>query len=405
MRDTQELGFATRAIHLGYDPSDAQGALCPPLFLTSTFCFDTAEEGGRRFAGESPGYIYSRLGNPTTALLEQRLASLEDGEAAVATASGMGAISSALWTLLRPGDELLTDMTLYGCTFALFQHGLAEFGVSVRHVDMTDPETVRDAVSAKTKVVFFETPANPNMRLVDVAAVSAAAHRHNAIVIVDNTYATPVLQRPLRQGADLVIQSATKYLGGHGDLIAGAVIGSEALIARIRGSGLKDMTGSVLSPFDAMLVLRGLKTLELRIARHSTNAMTIASRLEEHSAIARVDYPGLTSFSQHALACRQMSGGFGGIMAFELRGGIETATTFMNALRLVRRAVSLGDAETLIQHPASMTHSTYTPEQRAAHGISEGLVRLSVGLESIDDIWADLEDALTAVRNSIREAA
>ena len=399
--DAPNHGFATRAIHHGYEPSDALGSLSPPLFLTSTFCFETAEEGGRRFAGEAPGFIYSRLGNPTTAILEQRLASLEGGEAAVATASGMGAIASALWTLLRPGDELLTDLTLYGCTFALFRHGLAEFGITVRHVDMTDLEAVAQAMSERTRVVYFETPANPNMRLVDIAAVTALAHGRSAKVVVDNTYATPYLQRPIELGADLVVQSATKYLGGHGDIIAGAVIGRSDLIERIQSSGVKDMTGAVLSPFDAMLLIRGLKTLELRVERHSESAMEIAKRLEAHPAIAAVAYPGLASFPQHELANRQMlMGRFGGVIAFELKGGKNSALPFMNSLRLIRRAVSLGDAETLIQHPASMTHSTYTPEERAAHGISEGLVRLSVGLEHAEDIWADLLAALSVATSA-----
>lgn len=347
------------------------------------------------FAGEEEGFIYSRLGNPTTALLEQRLASLEGGQAAVAAASGMGAIAASLWTLLRPGDELLTDLTLYGCTFALFHHGLAEFGVTVRHIDMTDVNTVVAAMSKRTRVVYFETPANPNMRLVDIATVAAAAHAHGATVVVDNTYATPFLQRPLELGADLVVHSATKYLGGHGDVIAGAAVGDEELINRIGNSGIKDMTGAVLSPFDAMLVIRGLKTLELRVQRHSVSAMEIARRLEAHPAIEAVHYPGLCSFAQHDLAKQQMNGMFGGVIAFELKGGRGAALPFMNRLKLIRRAVSLGDAETLIQHPATMTHSTYSPEERAVHGISEGLVRLSVGLEHVDDIWEDISCALS----------
>ena len=396
MGGRRDWGFATRAIHEGYDPASQHGSLTPPVYMTSTFCFDTAETGGRRFAGEEGGYIYTRLGNPTTDLLERRLAALEGGEAAAATASGMGAISSALWTMLRPGDRLVTDLTLYGCTFAFFRHALTEFGIEVVHVDMTDPEAVRAALSEPARAVFFETPANPNMRLVDIAAVAQAAHAAGAIVVVDNTYATPVVQRPLELGADLVVQSATKYLGGHGDLIAGAVIGSAELVGRIKMSGLKDMTGAVLSPMDAMLVMRGLKTLELRVERHCASALDIAERLERHSAVGRVLYPGLASHPQHELARRQMSGGFGGMIALELAGDRATALRFMNALTLARCAVSLGDAETLVQHPASMTHSTYTPEERAAHGISDGLIRLSVGLEAVEDIWADIEQALAA---------
>src|SRR5579859_2496017 len=389
-------GFATRAIHHGYEPLDHQGALSAPLYLTSTFAFPSAAEGGRRFAGESEGYIYGRLGNPTVTLLETRLASLEGGEAALATASGMGAITTAIWTLLKPGDEILTDLTLYGCTFAFFRHGLAQFGITVRHADLTDLAVVEAALTPATRLVYFETPANPNMRLVDIVGVAERAHAHGALVMVDNTYCTPLLQRPLGLGADLVVHSATKYLGGHGDLLAGAVVGGRELIDRMRFFGLKDMTGAVLSPFDAFLVLRGLKTLEVRMERHCRNALRIAQLLEAHPSVASVYYPGLASAPQHDLARRQMPGGFGGMIAFELDGGYDAGLRFMDALKLVTIAVSLGDAETLVQHPASMTHSPYTPEERAAHGITEGLVRLSVGLESVEDIEADIGEALDA---------
>lgn len=393
MQDDHAKGFSTRAIHHGYDPMSAEGALTPPLHLTSTFAFETAEQGGARFAGEAPGHIYTRISNPTTELLEQRMASLEGGEAAVAMASGMGAITSVLWSFLRAGDELITDKTLYGCTFSFFQHGLARFGVKVTHVDLANPLALETAISDKTRIVYFETPANPNMRLVDIAAISAIAKRHGAKTVVDNTYATPVQTRPLEHGADVVVHSATKYLGGHGDLIAGIAIGSAEDMAEVRMVGVKDMTGAVLAPFNAMLILRGLKTLELRVQRHAENAMHVARMLEDHPAIAAVHYPGLPSFAQHTLAQRQMSG-FGGMIAFELKGGYQSGIAMMNRLNLIRRAVSLGDAETLIQHPASMTHSTYTREEREAHGISEALVRISVGLESVDDILADLHQAL-----------
>ncbi|GGF03547.1 methionine gamma-lyase [Aliidongia dinghuensis] len=394
LTNQRATGFATRAIHHGYDPLDHQGALSPPLHLTSTFAFPSAAEGGRRFAGEAPGYIYGRIGNPTVALLETRLASLEGGEAALATASGMGAITSAIWSLLKPGDEILTDLTLYGCTFAFFRHGLAQFGITVRHADLTDLAAAEAGFGPRTRLVYFETPANPNMRLVDIAAIAELAHARGALVMVDNTYATPLLQRPLSLGADLVVHSATKYLGGHGDLLAGAAVGRQELIERMRLFGLKDMTGAVLSPFDAFLVLRGLKTLEVRMERHCRSALHLAQLLEAHPAVAAVHYPGLASAPQHDLARRQMPGGFGGMIAFELEGGFDAGLRFMDALELVTIAVSLGDAETLVQHPASMTHSPYSPEERAAHGISEGLIRLSVGLESVEDLEADIGQAL-----------
>ena len=393
MHDDRSKGFSTRAIHHGYDPQSADGALTPPLHLTSTFAFETAAQGGARFAGEAPGHISPRISNPTTDLLEQRMASLEDGEAAVAMASGMGAITSVLWSFLRAGDELITDKTLYGCTFSFFQHGLSRFGVTVTHVDLTNPLALETAISDKTRIVYFETPANPNMRLVDIAAISAIARRHGARTVVDNTYATPVQTRPLEHGADIVVHSATKYLGGHGDLVAGIAIGSGDDMAEVRMVGVKDMTGSVLAPFNAMLILRGLKTLALRVQKHAQSAQSVAEMLDQHAAVGAVFYPGLPGFSQHELAVRQMDG-FGGMIAFELKSGYSAGIAMMNRLQLIRRAVSLGDAETLIQHPASMTHSTYSREEREAHGISEGLVRISVGLEDVSDLMEDLHQAL-----------
>lgn len=386
-------GLATRAIHFGYDPRDEHGALTPPLHLTSTFAFETAEQGGEIFAGERAGYVYSRVGNPTTDLLERRIADLEGAEAALALASGMGAITALFWTFLEAGDEIITDLTLYGCTFAYFTHGLSRFGVTVTHVDMTDPDALRAAIGPKTRFVYFETPANPNMRLIDIEAISRIAHEAGAQVIVDNTYATPVLTRPIELGADFVVHSATKYLGGHGDLLAGIIAGRLEDMTAIRGIGLKDMTGAVIAPFNAMLILRGLKTLALRMERHSQSAGRVARMLEDHPAMERVFYPGLESFPQHDLARRQMAD-FGGMIAFEVKGGIEAGRQVMNRVRMIQRAVSLGDAETLIQHPASMTHATYTPEERAEHGISEGLIRLSVGLDNVEDILDDLELAL-----------
>ncbi|AMA47116.1 methionine gamma-lyase [Pseudomonas alabamensis] len=386
-------GFSTRAIHHGYDPQAHQGALIPPVYQTSTYAFPTVEHGAACFAGEADGHFYSRISNPTLAVLEQRMASLEEGEAALALASGMGAITSTLWTLLRPGDELIVGLTVYGCTFAFVHHGIGQFGVKVRHVDLDDPVALAAAITPRTRMIFFETPANPTMRLVDIARVVDVARRHDVLVVVDNTYCTPYLQRPLTLGADLVVHSATKYLSGHGDITAGLVIGSAALVGRIRLEGLKDMTGAVMSPHDASLLMRGIKTLALRMDRHCSNALAVARRLEQAPQVEQVRYPGLESFAQHALAQRQMRLP-GGMIAFELRGGVAAGRRFMNALQLFSRAVSLGDAESLAQHPASMTHSAYSPQERLQHGISEGLVRLSVGLEEVDDLLADVEQAL-----------
>ena len=398
MGDADErYGFSTRAIHHGYDPQAHQGALIPPVYQTSTYAFPTVEHGAACFAGEADGHFYSRISNPTLTVLEQRMASLEEGEAALALASGMGAITSTLWTLLRPGDELIVGLTVYGCTFAFVHHGIGQFGVKVRHVDLDDPVALAAAITPRTRMIFFETPANPTMRLVDIARVVEVARRHDVLVVVDNTYCTPYLQRPLTLGADLVVHSATKYLSGHGDITAGLVIGSAALVGRIRLEGLKDMTGAVMSPHDASLLMRGIKTLALRMDRHCSNALAVARRLEQAPQVEQVRYPGLESFAQHALAQRQMRLP-GGMIAFELRGGVAAGRRFMNALQLFSRAVSLGDAESLAQHPASMTHSAYSPQERLQHGISEGLVRLSVGLEEVDDLLADVEQALEACR-------
>ena len=394
--NTAALGFATRAIHLGHDPAKCEGALLPPVYLTSTFAFENTEVGMQRFAGENPGYIYSRVGNPTVALLETRLASLEGGEAALCTSSGMGAITSAIYSLVRAGDEIVADQTLYGCTFGFFRHGLAGLGVTVRHVDMTRPENVAAAMTPRTRLLYCESPANPNMRLIDLAAIAAIGKERGVDLMVDNTYCTPFLQRPLEHGATYVVHSATKYLGGHGDLLAGAVIGPAEAIQRMRFFGVKEMTGAVMSAFDAFLVLRGLKTLALRMRAHSASALELAGFLETHPAVARVAYPGLPSFPQFELAQRQMSLP-GGMIALELKGGFAAGRRFMDALHLCTRAVSLGDAESLVQHPASMTHSTYTPEEQAEHGISPGLVRMSVGLEEVGDIRADLARALEGV--------
>lgn len=346
MRST-DYDFSTRAIHHGYDAQSEQGSLNPPIYMTSTFTFDTAEAGGAMFAGEKEGHFYSRISNPTLDHLEQRIANLEGGEAGLCTASGMGAITSTLWSFLEVGDEVIIDKTLYGCTFAFMTHGLPRFGVKVTLVDMTDPDNLSHAISANTKIVYFETPANPNNRLVDIAAVSEIAHRAGAKVVVDNTYATPVITRPIEHGADIVVHSATKYLSGHGDVIAGLVVGSLEDITQIRLVGLKDMTGAVMSPMTAMLLMRGIKTLELRIERHCQSAMLVAQSLEAHPAVLSVSYPGLDNFPQRDLALRQMAN-FGGMIPFEVKGGKAGGIAVMNRLNLIQRAVSLGDAESLI---------------------------------------------------------
>ncbi|MGO2345182.1 MAG: methionine gamma-lyase [Providencia sp.] len=385
--------FETRIIHSHYSQNENLGALASPIYQTSTYVFSSVEEGAACFSGDREGYIYTRINNPTLNLLEKRIADLEEGEAAVVFSSGMGAITSTFWSLLNPGDELLVDMTVYGCTYAFFHHGLARFGVNVRHIDMSDPHQVEQQITDKTKMIFFESPANPNMRLVDIKVVSEIAHQHNIIVVVDNTYCTPYIQKPLVLGADVVLHSLTKYMNGHGDVMAGAAVTTAEIAKQIRLVGLKDMTGACLSPHDANLVLRGMKTLPIRMDRIVENAMLVAKYLDSHPEVDHVMYPGLESFEQYQLVKKQMRLA-GGTIAFELKGGIEAGKRFLNQLNLFSRAVSLGDCESLAQHPASMTHSTYSAEERQQYGISDGLIRLSIGLENVDDLVADLKQAL-----------
>ena len=397
MVDLNKCGFATKQIHCGKQENSA-GALTIPIYQTSTFEFASVEQGGRRFAGQEAGYIYTRLGNPTVTAVEEKVAALEGGEAAVGTGSGMGAISAALWSLVEAGDEIVASDTLYGCTFALMNHGLSKFGVTTKFIYFEDMEAVRGALSDKTKVVYLETPCNPTMKVVDIEAVAKIAHAFNPAitVVVDNTFATPYLQQPLALGADVVVHSATKYLNGHGDVIAGFVVGKADFISTVRLFGLKDMTGTVMSPFDAFLIARGLKTLNIRMERHCETAMKVARYLHDHPAVDKVYYPGLEDFKGYDIAKKQMSRP-GGMISIELKADREAASAAINRLQLCTIAVSLGDAETLVEHAASMTHSTYTPEELAASGISEGLVRISVGLEDAEDIIADFEQAFSVL--------
>ncbi len=400
----KDAKFQTRAIHYAYDANKFHGALNPPIYMTSTFAFDNVKQGADAFEGENAHYIYSRLGTPTQDLLEQRMANLEGGQAALATASGMGAITSVFWSLLAPGDEIIADTTLYGCTFSFFEHGLKKFGVKITYCDLTDASNLAKMISHKTKVVYGESPANPNMRLIDISALAQITAENTAQLIIDNTYCTPYLQQPLKLGADIVVHSATKYLGGHGDLIAGIIVANAETIENIRYYGLKDMTGAVISAMDITLILRGLKTLHVRMDRHCENALKIAQFLDNHPLVSRVYYPGLKNSPYHALASKQMSQ-FGGMIAFEVFGGREMGEKLVNNLQMILCAVSLGDTETLIQHPASMTHSTYSEEELQKHLISPSLLRLSVGLEDVDDIIADLQHAFEKTSQMPRSLA
>lgn len=391
--ELRKTGFATRAVHVGAEKNQ-YGTLASPIYQTSTFVFDNAEQGGRRFALEEGGYIYTRLGNPTLTAVEQKVASLEGAEACMSASSGMGAITSAIWVCVEQRDHIVAGKTLYGCTYAFLEHGLKRYGVDVTFVDTRDPENVRKAMRPNTKLVYVETPANPNMYISDIEAIAKIAHAQEGVrVMVDNTFCTPYLCRPLEFGADIVVHSATKFLNGHGDVIAGFVCGSQEYIDQVRLLGVKDLTGSVLGPFEAFLINRGIKTLHVRMDRHCENAQKVAEFLEKHPKVESIAYPGLASFPQKSLADKYMKKP-GSMIAFEIKGGLEAGRKLMNSVHLAALAVSLGDTETLIEHPASMTHSPYTPEERAASDISEGMVRLSVGLEDAEDIIADLKQAL-----------
>ena len=400
MYDPEKMGFSTNQIHAARPEPDGVAPLATPIYQTSTYIFESTQQGAARFAGEEGGYIYTRLHNPNADEAAARIACLEGGEAGMLTASGMGAITATLWTILKSGDHIVSDSTLYGCTYALFTEGLARFGVEVTLVDFCDEAALRAAIRPETKVVYCETATNPDLKVVDIEMVARAAHEINPdiYVMVDNTFVSPYLVQPLRLGADIVVHSATKYLNGHGDVIAGAIITKKELIDQIIPCGLKYMTGCAIGPFDSFLITRGLKTLDIRMDRHCANAMKVARFLEGHPAVRRVCYPGLESHPQHELAKRMYRhGGFGGVVSFELNCDRERTAKFVNSLKLCTLAVSLGDAITLIEHPASMTHNTYTVEVLAEIGISESLLRLSVGLEDADDLIADLKAELDRI--------
>ncbi len=386
----------TQCIHAGKVKDTQFGSLATPLFQTSTFIFDNAEQGAARFAGEAEGFIYTRLGNPTTRELELKVAALEGMADAAATATGMGAVAAATMAFLAHGDHLIASKAIYGCSFALFNHQFARYGIEVSFVDMTDHQAVRAALRPNTKMLFAETPINPNLVVLDLAFIGDFCQQNQLISVIDNTFLTPLLQRPADFGIDIVIHSATKYLNGHGDVVAGIIVSDVERIQTIKLTTLKDM-GATISPHDAWLIIRGLKTLSVRMERHCANAQKVAEYLAAHPAVAQVYYPGLPSHPGHRFIGNQMKAA-GGVLAFELNGSLDDGRFFINQCQLLSLAVSLGDAESLIQHPASMTHSPYTAEERRAAGINDGLIRISVGLEHVDDIIADLEQALVKMR-------
>lgn len=387
----KKAGFSTRAIHSGEKANEA-GAVAVPIYQSATFEFKNTDHAARVMRREEKGYIYSRGLNPTTEVLEEKMADLEGGEAALAQSSGMAAISTALLTEAGAGDHVIADEVIYGSTYDLFA-GLARFGINVTFTDTSDLRNVENAIKPDTKLIFFETPANPTMKLTDIKAVSEIAHERGAKVFVDNTYMTPYFQQPLMLGADVVVHSATKYLNGHGDTLGGIIAGSSGFITSARRTA-KNMGGAI-SPFSSWLIIRGLKTLPVRMDRHSENAMAVAEFLQGHKNIEKVIYPGLKDHPQYELARKQMSG-TGGMIAFLLKEA-KDVPVFLDNLKMCSLAVSLGDTATLIQHPATMTHAVVPREQRIKYGITDELVRLSVGIEDADDIIGDLEQALDSI--------
>ncbi len=389
--DQVPQGFETRQVHGGH-LADPMGSAVTPIYQTSTFVFRDAQQGADRFAGKEPGYIYSRIGNPTVSALEAAVADLEGGVGAVATASGMGAVTTVYMALLNAGDHLVGTASVYGPTRGLMEKHFSRFGVESTWVDTSDLGNIERAWKPNTRVLYLESPSNPALSVTDVQAAAAFAHARGALVVVDNTFASPVLQRPLEMGADVVLHSVTKFINGHADVVGGILIaGSEELLRKLRP--MMVILGTNMDPHQAWLVHRGLRTLSLRVERAQANAAEVAAWLERHPKVAWVRYLGLPSHPQFELAKTQMTGP-GSMISFEVQGGYEAGRQLMDRVRLALLAVSLGGVETLISHPASMTHAGMPRESRLEAGIADGLVRLSVGIETVADIIADLEQAL-----------
>ncbi len=389
----KDYGFDTLSIHGGAEENHPKNALNPPIFMTSTYVFDDVKDAEDIMNFEKQGFIYTRGNNPTLQLFEKRMAALEEGEDAVAFASGMAAISSVLFSLLSPKDNVVVHKTLYGSSFTVTHKLLPKYHIDCKSVDFTEPKAVEGAIDKNTKVLYFETPANPNLAIIDIQQIVRIAKAYGVKVVVDNTFATPYFQRPLAFGADVVVHSATKYICGHGDALGGVAVSKDAdYIKKLKFDYMCEF-GGVMSPFHAWLMLRGLKTLGLRMRQHEANAMAIAEYLKSHDSIAEVFYPGLADFRGHELAKRQMDG-FGAVMSFEVKGGLKAAKRFINSVKLAKIAVSLGDCETLIELPAAMTHAGYPKARLQEFGLTDSMVRVSVGIENVKDIIEDLDNAL-----------
>ncbi|MEI7028267.1 trans-sulfuration enzyme family protein [Paenibacillus sp. y28] len=386
--------FDTIAVHAAQHPDEKTGAISQPIVPAVAYAFADAESAAATVAGERAGTYYGRYGNPTTRTLEHKVARLEGGEDCIGLSSGMAAISSALLAFLQQGDHVLVTRDVYGGTYNFITLLAPRFGIHSDFVDCTDLEQVRAGIRPNTKALYVETPSNPRLTVLDLRRLSELAKDHGIPLIVDNTFMTPYLQCPLELGADVVVHSATKYLNGHGDVVAGFVVGSASTIEFIRKRIAGDL-GQNLNAWEAFLILRGLKTMGLRVRAHCDNAQQVASYLAGHPLVEAVYYPGLPDHPQHGLAMRQMRG-MGGMVSFEIKGGLKAGQAFINKLQLAMISFSLGDPETLVQHPATMTHFSIPAEERLKFGITDGLIRLSVGLEDPADIIADLEQALCA---------
>ncbi|NLY85376.1 MAG: PLP-dependent transferase [Tissierellia bacterium] len=389
-------GFNTRAIHGGQKGKNPNNALNPPIFQTSTFVFDSIDHANKVMSFESDDYVYTRGNNPTLRLFENRMAELEHGKGAVAFASGMAAISSVIFSLLRPYERIIVHKTLYGSTFTVVTELLPKYNIEYKIVDLTNLEELKEAIDESTKVVYFETPSNPDLSIIDIKGVSDIAKKHGIKVVVDNTFATPYFQNPLLLGADIVVHSATKYICGHGDVVGGVAISKDEDYIHYLKFAYMCEFGGVMSPFNAWLLLRGLKTLGLRMKQHEENAIEVANFLNNHPKVESVLYPGLVDFKGHQIAKKQMKG-FGAMISFEVKGGLDSAIKFVEGLKLAQLAVSLGDCETLVQLPAAITHRGYPREKLAEFGLTESMVRISIGLEDKEDIIKDLDQALELI--------
>ncbi len=389
-----ECGFNTKLIH-GGEIEDQYKSATTPIYQTSTFAFDNADEGAKCFNGESDGYIYTRIGNPTINALEKQLAALENGYGGIAVSSGMAAVSTVYLTLLSSGDHIVSTDAIYGPARSIMENQLIRFGIQSTYINTTNIDVVKSALKPNTKLIYIETPANPTMDITDIAACAKLAHENGILLVVDNTFCSPYLQNPLDMGADIVFHSMTKSINGHADVVAGIIIAKEKNIyTKLRNMMIS--LGCNMDPHQAYLVMRGLKTLSIRIERAQQNAQQVATYLEEHPKVAWIKYPGLKSHPQYDIAEHQMRGS-GSMISFGLKGGFEAAKVLMNNLHLALLAVSLGGVETLIQHPASMTHAKVSKEGKIKAGITDDLIRLSVGIEDLNDIIADLENGLRQV--------